>query len=443
MGTWNIEKSLNIAQVADVLASEAAYKELLPRGWAAVPGQREEMLRQRKRLAEADVLLFQEIDIGVDRSGYVNSPELLAEKLGMNYAYAPKQIELEPVIRNLASGGESLDVDRYRGLFGLLVLSKYPIRSAMAFPLENQAYDWHGGELAGYDAVESMRRMGAEGVLNTPIEREVKVGGRVFFRVDLVVPGLPEDTLSVIHVHLEIRTKAEERRKQMREILSYIAEIPHPVVLAGDFNSSRFDLSPTSLSRVVSRSMGNPDLWIFGGVNLFVPAHAAYNTMRTVFNEFKNLYNPLAFHNSVLAPNETAALFEDIREFRFADGGQFDFRGDVERSINRSGSPLGNSNERALKGYLPTYSVNRPIGFFGRHRLDWIFVKLTFLKDGSNSYRLAPHYGETLVAFDRVLANRLSDHSPCVVDLPLGEPVLSEAVKSGLKRPSTGRKGAR
>lgn len=425
VGTWNVEKSHDVPEVADALASEDAYLELLS-GRPRTAGRRDELLRQRRRLAEADILLFQEMDIGVDRSGYIHAPELLADRLGMNYAYAPQQIELDPVLADLeAEGYESTaspDPARYRGIFGMAVLSRYPIRSATCFQLDSQPYDWYLTERKDHDAIEGLRRFGAEELFETPIQREVKLGGRSFFRVDLEVPGLPHDTLSVINVHLEIRARPEDRRRQMEEILGHIKGIPHPVVLAGDFNSSRYDLSPTSLQRVLARGSRDPDVWLFGGINLLVPAQSIYNTARTVLNELKNLYNPLAFNNPVIFPNETAELFEDLEAFRFGDGGRFDFRGSPGRSINRSRAALANSNEKALKGYRPTYLVRRPIGPFGRHRLDWMMVKSGFYTDFSESHRLAPHFGETLVAFGRPLKDRLSDHRPCVVDLPLRRP---------------------
>jgi len=429
IGTWNVEKSLRIADVADALSSESDYLKLMHSNPLEFV-RRKEMLRQRQRLADSDILLFQEMDIGVDRSDYHHSPELLAEKLGMNYAYAPKQIELEPVLQNLESSDNDslpqLDTDRYRGLFGLLVLSKYPIKSATAFPLKHQPYDWYGQEFNNHDTVEGVRRISSKGIFDNTIEREVKVGGRIFFRVDLEVPGLPNNTLSIINVHLEIRAQAEDRREQLEEILSHIKDIPHPVILAGDFNSSRYDLSPTSLPRVISRGARNPNVWIFGGVNLLFPAQAIYNTGRTAFNGIKNLYNPLASHNPVIAPNKTAEMFEMVEDYRFSDGGKFDFRGTPERSISGSDALLANSNEKALKGYRPTFSVNRPIGPFGRHRLDWIFVKSNHLTDQSESFRFAPHFGETITAFEKPMKSRLSDHRPSVVDLPLGETNLSK-----------------
>ena len=422
VGTWNIEKSRHLDDVTAVLKSETAYRQRLKSGGLS-KSQLAEMLRQRERLASADILVMQETDIGVDRSQYIHGPEQLSRALGMNYAYAPSQLELSPVLQAMATGNPEtlLDPARYRGAFGLTVLSKYPVKSAECFQLDHQPYDWYHGERIDYDAVEHARRIGSEVIFDTSIEREVKVGGRVFFRVDLEVPGLPRDTLSVIPIHLEIRAKPEDRKRQLEEILSYIEDIPHPVILAGDFNSARYDLSPTSLERVIERGSRNPRFWMFALSNLLVPAEAIYNTLRGVANEMKNLYNPLAFHDGIFFPNETSAKFDVLETYRFEDGGKFDFRGDAARSINARNATLANSNEKMRKGYRTTFQVKRPIWPYGRHRLDWIFVKSSFYKDESESFRLAPHFGETLIAFDHCLATPLSDHRPCVVDLPIGE----------------------
>ncbi len=421
VGTWNIEKSIYLADVASVLSSETAYRQLLKPRY--IGSRSKELLRQRERIASADILILQEIDIGVDRSNYINGPEHFAKKMGMNYAYAPIQLELSPVLRAKSSDHPETIVDpaRYRGAFGLAVMSKYPIKSATCFQLKHQPYDWYQGERVDYDAIEHARRLGSELVFDTKVEREVKVGGRIFFRVDLEVPGLPNDTLSIIPIHLEIRAKPEDRERQLEEILSYIKDIPHPVVLAGDFNSARYDLSPTSIERVIDRGSRNPRFWLFTLSNLFVPAEAVFNTLRGTVNEMKNLYNPLAFHDGIFLPNEASSKFDMLEKFRFTDGSMFDFRGDAARSINSSKAILANSNEKMHKGYRTTFQVKRPVWPYGRHRLDWIFVKSSFYHESSNAYRFAPHFGETLTAFDQVLKKPLSDHRPNIVDLPIGE----------------------
>ena len=113
-----------------------------------------------------------------------------------------------------------------------------------------------------------------------------------------------------------------------------------------------------------------------------------------------------------------------IQNYRFSDGGAFDFRGDSERSINGKDGALANSNERGFKGFKTTWRVQRPICFIGKYRLDWVFIK-SILKDPydeAGSYRFAPHFGETLEELNTSLKKPISDHHPNVVDIPLKEP---------------------
>jgi hypothetical protein len=78
---------------------------------------------------------------------------------------------------------------------------------------------------------------------------------------------------------------------------------------------------------------------------------------------------------------------------------------------------------------VTTYRVNRPIKFVGKSKLDWIFVKpanLTKPDDRSGSYRFAPHFGRTLTAVNETIEDRISDHRPLLVDLPIIEPTLDK-----------------
>ncbi|WP_208300239.1 endonuclease/exonuclease/phosphatase family protein [Prosthecobacter fusiformis] len=433
VATWNVEKSLRMKEVTSALASESFFESLVnekmaPKGSAA----HTELLRERARLASADVIILQEMDIGISRSGYRDAARELAKALGMNYAFAPQQLEIDPVMLGLepiahGRGGEvrhQPDEARYKGLFGLAILSRYPIINAHSFQLKVQPYDWYAGEKAGTDVVEGMRRLATEIVFENQIVREMKIGGRVFFRVDLDVPGVPGNTLSVINNHLEIKARPRDREAQMAEILSYMRDIPNAVVMAGDHNSAHEDLSPTSITRVFSRTTSSSQTWLGVSMNLLMAAPVAVNSGRVLLNTAKNFHSPLAPHIPVLLPNKTRGLFNLIEEYRFADGGKFDFRGDKERSINGISAKLANANEKAIKGQTPTFSVQRPIGPIGRSRLDWIFVKVPPSAQGADDfdYRLAPHFGETLSGMIEGLTVRLSDHSPCVVDIPMQEP---------------------
>lgn len=437
VASWNIEKSLHITSAAEALSSQAAYEDMLqeqkrhPRNRT-----RAELLRQRERLATADVIFLQEMDIGVSRSGYVDATRTLAKALGMNYAYAVQAVEVDPVMLGLEPVSVDrkgvkqflpIDKARYKGGFGSAVLSRYPIISAQVVPLK-KVYDWHEGERQKADAVEHGRRIGSKIAFDSEIRRELKVGGRCFFRVDIAVPQVPGGIVTLVNNHLEIKTTPKGREEQMVEILGKIKDVTHPVIMAGDHNSAPDDLSPTSLVRVVWRQVNSPEALLDTAARVsdlvtgtVVPGYRE----RSIVNVLKNFQNPLAPDIPILFPNPVRGMFEQVRDHRFSDGTSFDFRGDSDRSINRSSRTLANSNEHRRWGHRTTFSVRRPIGPIGRYRLDWFFIRSGHLKDPTDDeapYRLAPHFGETLAEFNDSVKPKFSDHRPIVVDVPLAEP---------------------
>ncbi len=317
-----------------------------------------------------------------------------------------------------------MDPAQYKCAFGIAVLSRYPIKLAQAFQLKNQAYDWFRGEQPKIGFVEQARRAGAKVLFHNQLTREIKKGGRTFFRVDLEGPGLPENTLTLINIHLEIKSLPKGREAQMAEILSYIKKIKHPVIMAGDFNSAPQDLSPTSAWRVAGRQVKNPETWV-STASFLLPHALLMNATRFVGKFTKNYHDPLAKDISMIAPNPLKPLFSSIENFRFEDGGVFDFRGDKERSVGAKDGPLANANERGLKGFKTTWGVKRPILSIGKYRLDWIFVK-SYLKNPYDAgvYRFAPHFGETLEEMNTSLKIPISDHHPNVVDIPFEEPKI-------------------
>lgn len=442
--TWNIEKSFHVEDAISVFSAGKNFEGLIDET-KAPPGskERELILHQREKLTTADVIILQEMDIKHKRSGYINAAGKMAEALHMNYAFGAEQLEVDPVILGLekvhyedgtvdqqATDYYAADPNKYKGVFGGAVLSRYPIKKVKVFQLKSQAYDWGIEEKKKIGFFEETRRTGAEWIFKNQITREVKAGGRIFFQVDLDVPGLPQNTLTIINIHLEIKCQPEGREKQMAEILSYIKNISHPVIVAGDFNAAPEDLSATSAKRIVERTAKNPTTWFTAAVSYLLPQALLINTTRFVSNFTKNLQDPLAPDIAVIAPNPVHALFRMIQNFRFNDGGAFDFRGDAERSINGNSGTLANSNERDTKGFETTFSVKRPIAaIFGKYRLDWIFVKsrLNDPFDKKGSYRFAPHYGETLEEMNTHLKTPISDHQPSVVDLPFKEPNIKSA----------------
>ena len=437
---WNIEKSMKMGDAIKAFTDEKSFKELIDTGkFKEGSKEYQEILDERRLLESADIIILEEMDVGIKRSEYRNAVKDLAEAVHMNYVYGTEQLEIDPVILGIEKFADEngvedkklqelfqVDPERYKGLFGSAVLSRYPITSVKFFQLKNQAYDWYNNEKISLSALEKMRRGGAQTVFLEKLFRELKIGGRVFLQVDLYMPDLPEKKLSVIDIHLEIKCKPHGREAQMAEILSNIIEIKNPVIVAGDFNSAPGDLSPTSVRRELRNAAGSPTFWFDQAVRYVTPQGLVLTGMRFVSNVTKNFQNPTARHIPIVAPNPTKGLFKLIEDFRFYDMMAFDFRGNKKRSFGKSGL-LSDSNQRDKIGYKMSFTTDRTIAHvLGKYRLDWVFVKsyLGSSKDNQGPYRFSPHFGRTLEEMNDRLKTRISDHHPNVVDLPFDEPDL-------------------
>ncbi len=441
LASWNIgeEELFHLKDTISVFSSADRFRSLID-STKAPEGSSEykEILRQRGRLSNADIIVLQEVNIGAKRSEYRDEAREFAKAVKMNYAFGDEQLEIDPVLLGLEKiyykDGVTVDKEetayyaadpaRYKGVLGNTVFSRYPIKKVQVFQLKHIPYDWYTAQREKPGFIEKVRETGGEIILETEFTRSIRVGTQIYFRVDLDVPGLPENTLTVISIHLEINCTPKEREIQLAEILSYMKGIKHPVIMVGDYNAAPDDLSATSVKRIVTRTVKDPTTWFSAAVTYLLPQALVINASRFVGNFTKNLQDPLASDISVIFPNPLHALFAMIQNYRFNDGGAFDFRGDPERSINGKGGALANSNERGLKGFKTTWRVQRPICFIGKYRLDWVFIK-SILKDPydeAGSYRFAPHFGETLEELNTSLKKPISDHHPNVVDIPLKEP---------------------
>jgi hypothetical protein len=87
--------------------------------------------------------------------------------------------------------------------------------------------------------------------------------------------------------------------------------------------------------------------------------------------------------------------------------------------VNGTGKRFSDSNQRNLKGFVPTFSLPRDFkGFVGRFKLDWFFIKPA-VEDAKPTENLAPWYARTMVELNKAPVERISDHAPITVDLPL------------------------
>jgi len=173
--------------------------------------------------------------------------------------------------------------------------------------------------------------------------------------------------------------------------------------------------------------LSDVNFWTSQVIKAFTPFGLAFDFTFAAALFARTASDPTAGGIFLLAPNKEAELFRDIERFRFRDGFAFDFRGDPERTINKTAGTLANSNQRARKkGFISTYAMKRTYWAVGKNKLDWIFVK-AYAKDPksrSEPYRLAPHFARTLEKLNYGLGYRISDHNPITVDLPLDEPRL-------------------
>jgi len=172
--------------------------------------QVERALTTHPLLQAADLLLFNEIDLGMARAGNRDVTGDLARTLGFHGCWAPLFLETtagrddDPIV---AAGRENEE-----GLFGLGILSRWPI-----------------GEVRIVELPSPERLQ---------FDHERMIGRHVGLIVTIERPGAP---FVAVSVHLEVHRTRRDRAAQMRALLPTLARETRPIVLAGDFNSHTFD----------------------------------------------------------------------------------------------------------------------------------------------------------------------------------------------------------
>jgi endonuclease/exonuclease/phosphatase family metal-dependent hydrolase len=436
---WNIERGLEYEAIEAVFAGHDQFEKFLDdEKFPAGSPERRKIIEEAAQLRAADVIVLNEVDWGLKRTEYRNIAAELAARLKMNYALGVQFIELSPVHLSKKKPTENaaenelaeiikVDPERYKGLHGIAILSRFPLANVRLTPFRHQPYDWYESEKKGAGLLEKGKRQVAKQIFLEESLREVRRGGRTTLFADIVDERLPSGRVTIAATHLENRTKSKNRVRQLEELLESIRELPHPVIVAGDMNTSGSDLTPTSIRRELMKRYGNPRYWIKKSIQYALGFGLVEDSMIDGVSFGRTYADPTVRDIPFLSPNGGRSFFTTIEKFRFADGGAFDFRGESERSANGKRKTLANSNERGRKGFVTTYQVKRPIYLIGKYKLDWIFVKPANLKnprDYQASYRFAPHFGQTLTALNEIVEDRLSDHRPMIVDLPLEEPVI-------------------
>jgi endonuclease/exonuclease/phosphatase family metal-dependent hydrolase len=197
---WNVEKGLRFEAIACQLAEHPV-------------------------LSRADVVMINEVDLGMARSGNRHVARDLAERLRMNWVFAPAHVELtKGVGADLEAPGEN-DV----GLQGNAILSRLPLAGArvVGLPVCFEPFHFHEKRYG--------RRVG------------------VVARVDTAA-----GPLTLAGTHLEVRDTPACRARQIRALLEAIP--PGPALVAGDFNASTFPRGTFLRTlRGTLRLLGDPD----------------------------------------------------------------------------------------------------------------------------------------------------------------------------------------
>jgi endonuclease/exonuclease/phosphatase family metal-dependent hydrolase len=172
--------------------------------------QVERALLTHEALRDADLVLLNEVDLGMARSGNRDVAADLARTLGLHGVFGALFLELTP--------GRDDDLrfaarrENQESLFGVAVLSRWPITAARIVDLPSP-------ERIQFD-VERM------------------VGRHIGLVAGIERPGAP---FVAVSTHLEVHRTRAHRAAQVRVLTRALRDEPHPVVLAGDFNSHTFD----------------------------------------------------------------------------------------------------------------------------------------------------------------------------------------------------------
>ena len=172
--------------------------------------QIEAALAGHPELAEADVHLFNEIDLGMARAGNRDVTGDLTAALHRYAVWAP--LFLETTVGRHDDAKTAANGDNQESLFGIAILSRWPITGVQVVELP------------------SPERL--------QFDRERMYGRHVGLIATIDRPAAP---FLVVSVHLEVHRTRRDRAAQVNALLAALRDESLPVVLAGDFNTHTFD----------------------------------------------------------------------------------------------------------------------------------------------------------------------------------------------------------
>src|ERR1700733_6668615 len=190
---WNIERGLGFDAVRLAFTDPKKFNALMEdKGSKASEEERAKIRQQIAILQQADLLVLNEVDWGVNRTLFRNVADELASALNMNYAYGVEFVEVDPITMGLdqqvivheveeayadphddreamiAHVREVMkpDPERYHGMHGTAILSRYRLENVKLIPFLVQGHDWYKDEKKRSPAAK------AEGKIRAAVFRE-------------------------------------------------------------------------------------------------------------------------------------------------------------------------------------------------------------------------------------------------------------------------------
>jgi endonuclease/exonuclease/phosphatase family metal-dependent hydrolase len=311
-------------------------------------------------LLDADVVLLNEVDVGMARSGNRHVAREIAERFGFDWVFGNSYLCLgHGDARDGAPGAEN-----EHGLHGNAILSRHPIVRAECFSVAVTKDKFESSE----KRLGHKKALWAE--LDTPLGR-----------------------LPFVSVHLDPYASPEQRRAQMADARRTIARrrLGERVLLAGDLNTTTYDLESTpALAWNIAKKL------VRGGF-----PHAIDHYMRPHVLYERAMFDDLAADGFAWEP------FNDMRagSVRY-EVGTFDSESKIKDHLPGFVASLLRWKLRPWNGVAPL-------------KIDW-FVGRGLDALGAGDVRepcgrvsVAPHVLER-ASHEGV---RISDHDPMVVDV--------------------------
>lgn len=181
--------------------------------WNMERGRYGNRASQLLKTTGAQIILLTEMDIGMARTGQINTIKDLAERMDGGYVFGTEFVELS--LGDCTEQEEYRGIENHHGLHGNGIISKVPLLDVGLVRME-QSGKW----------------------FVSPWQGQLRIGGRMALTARV---SLDTGDLVLAAVHIESHSDPTDRRNQVEILLNAIDERfgkETPVLIGGDFNTN-------------------------------------------------------------------------------------------------------------------------------------------------------------------------------------------------------------